>query len=173
MLIYLQLIETVEEQSKFMTLYSEYRELMFRVAFTFLRNSEDSEDVVHHAFVKIAENIKIVEPVSPKTKQFVVTIIENRAKDILRMRGKHPEVMLDESIYSAEDVLAEDDFLAGCISKLTDQQREVIWLKFHYGYDLREIAKMLGITLSWARKIDQRAKKKLEEMLKEGGWLND
>ena len=32
---------------------------------------------------------------------------------------------------------------------------------------------MLGITLSWARKIDQRAKKKLEEMLKEGGWLND
>lgn len=81
--------------------------------------------------------------------------------------------MLDESVHSAEDVLEEDDFLAECISKLTDQQREVVWLKYHYGYDLREIAKMLGITLSWAQKIDQRAKKKLEEMLKEGGLLND
>ena len=113
MLIYLQLIETVEEQSKFIALYSEYRELMFRVAFTFLRNTEDSEDVVHHAFVKIAENIKIVEPVSPKTKQFVLTIVENRAKDILRMRGKHPEVMLDESVHSAEDVLQKMIFWLG------------------------------------------------------------
>ena len=173
MLIYLQMIETPQDKSKFEAIYEEYYGLIYHTAYKYLKHEQDAEDAVHHAFVKIAENIKIVEPVSPKTKQFVVTIVENRAKDILRMRGKHPEVMLDESVHSAEDVLEEDDFLAECISKLTDQQREVVWLKYHYGYDLREIAKMLGITLSWAQKIDQRAKKKLEEMLKEGGLLND
>lgn len=37
------------------------------------------------------------------------------------------------------------------------------------GYNLREISKMLNISLAWAQKIDQRAKKRLEELYKEGG----
>ena len=56
-----------------------------------------------------------------------------------------------------------------CILKLPAQQRTVILLKYKYGYSLREIATMLKISLTWAQKIDQRAKKKLEELYKEGG----
>lgn len=90
MLIYLQMIETAEDQSKFEHIYKEYRKLMFRVALKYLKHEQDVEDAVHHAFVKIAENIKDVEPVSPKTRQYVVTIVENRAMDVLRMHSKHP-----------------------------------------------------------------------------------
>ena len=53
--------------------------------------------------------------------------------------------------------------------KLPEQQQMVIWLKYVYGYNLREIAKLLGISLAWAQKIDQRAKKKLEALYREGG----
>jgi 2-methylcitrate dehydratase PrpD len=45
----------------------------------------------------------------------------------------------------------------------------VLWLKYHDGYSLREIAKMMGITLAWAQKLDQRAKKRLAEPYREGG----
>ena len=171
MLIYLQMIETAEDQSKFEHIYTEYHTLMFRVALKYLKHEQDAEDAVHHAFVKIAENIKDVEPVSPKTRQYVVTIVENRAMDVLRMRSKHPILPLNETIPAPMEELDDEAFLSKCIKQLTDQQRQVIWLKYYFGYDLREIAKMMDIKLSWAQKIDQRAKKKLEEMLKEGGRL--
>lgn len=36
----------------------QYRGLMYHVAYEILHNEQDAEDAVHHAFVKIAENIK-------------------------------------------------------------------------------------------------------------------
>ena len=64
MLIYLQMIDTPEERSKFEQIYLEYKGLMFHVAYDILHNEQDAEDAVHQAFVKVAENIKkIGEPV--------------------------------------------------------------------------------------------------------------
>lgn len=175
MLIYLQMIETDEDKSKFEELYEEYRGLMYHVAYKYLQHEQDAEDVVHHAFVKIAENIKTIEPVSPKTKQFVVTMIENRVIDLFRVNGRHPEMSFNEEILNCimHEYAAEDNLLVECIMKLPELQREVIWLKYHHGYDLHEISKMLGISLVWAQKVDQRAKKKLETLYEEVGGYFD
>ena len=135
-----------------------------------LHHEQDTEDAVHHAFMKIAENITAIDPVSPKTKQFVVTIVNNRVTDMLRMNGRHPAAEYNDEILSGlSSELHTDDLLTEAILKLPEQQRHVIWLKYYHGYSLREISKMLGITLSWAQKIDQRAKKQLEILYKEGG----
>ena len=90
MLIYLQVIETEEDKNKFEDIYQKYRGLMYYVAYKRLHHEQDTEDAVHHAFMKIAENITAIDPVSPKTKQFVVTIVNNRVTDMLRMNGRHP-----------------------------------------------------------------------------------
>lgn len=171
--IYLQMIETDEDRAKFEQIYTEYKGLMFHIAYQRIQHTQDAEDAVHHAFVKIAENIKMIDPVSPRTKQLVVTIVDNRITDILRMRGRHPEEPFEDALMqSAYAEPLGEDLLTKCIFKLPDLQRQVLWLKYHQGYDLRTIAKMLGITLSWAQKIDQRAKKKLEEIYKqEGGTI--
>lgn len=168
MLIYLQVIETEEDKSKFEAIYKEYRGLMYHVAFERMQHVQDAEDAVHHAFTKIAENIKIIEPVGPRTKQLVVTIVDNRVTDVFRVIGKHPVTTYnDEAQGDLPDELEGENLLAECILKLPEQQRMVIWLKYQQGYRLSEIAKMLGISLAWAQKIDQRAKKKLEELYKE------
>ena len=36
---------------------------MYYVAYKRMQHEQDAEDVVHHVFVKIAENIKHIEPV--------------------------------------------------------------------------------------------------------------
>lgn len=170
MFIYLQMIETDEDRSKFEDIYNEYRGLMFHVAYERMQHIEDAEDAVHHAFVKIAENIKNIEPVSPKTKQLVLTIVDNRVTDVFRVRGRHPVgTYLDEAETGPVIEDAGEDLLTKCILKLPEQQRMVIWLKYRHGYSLREISKILGISLVWAQKIDQRAKKKLEALYREGG----
>lgn len=168
MLIYLQIIETEEDKSKFEALYYEYRDLMYHTAYKYLKHEQDAEDAVHHAFVKIAENIKIVEPVSPRTKRFVVTIVENRVIDMFRVRSKHPEVSFMEELYIVLEEPENDNYLKQCIRQLPTIQRQVIWLKYHHGYNLHEIAKILDISLAWAQKIDQRAKTKLREIYAKG-----
>ena len=89
MLFYLQMIETSEDKSKFEEIYKEYINLLLYLANKRLRNQQDAEDAAHKVFVNIAERIKDIEPVSPKTRRLLVIMIENTVTDILRAKNKH------------------------------------------------------------------------------------
>lgn len=172
MLIYLQMIEGPADQSKFEKIYREYRGLMFHVAYQILHHTQDAEDAVHHAFVKVAENIKnISDPVCPKTKSYIVIIVETKAIDMLRSRQKHIKVELDEAFSGISVNYDGDNVLTQCILQLPARYRDVILLKYHHGYNLREIAKIMGISLSAANKLDQRAKQKLHNLCEKEGLL--
>lgn len=172
MLIYLQMIESPEERSKFVMIYEEYREYMYRVAFAILHNQEDAEDAVHYAFVKIAENIKNVdEPVCLKTRGYVVTIVRNRAIDVYRKKQAHPHAEYRDALRGVQVEYDGDNRVAACIMKLSERQRNILILKYHYGYELKEIAKMLGVTYRNALQIEQRAKNKLRALCEEEGIL--
>ena len=172
MLIYLQMIETPEEKSVFEQIYLENRGLMYHVAYEILHNEQEAEDAVHQAFVKIAENIKKIEdPLCPKTRSYVVTIAEHQAIDRYRRLRKHPSVELNEEVQGVNIQYEGENGLAKCILALPGRYREMILLRYHQGYSVREIAKMLGMSLSAAIKLDQRAKNKLEKLCKEAGIL--
>ena len=61
MLVYLMMIDSQEDQSKFEKVYLTYRGLMYHVAYKILNNKHDAEDAVHSAFIKIAENIQKID----------------------------------------------------------------------------------------------------------------
>ena len=172
MIIYLQMLETPEEKSKFEQLYLEYKGLMFHVAYEILHNEQDAEDAVHQAFVKIAENIKkIDDPICPKTHSYVVTIVENKAIDQYRKQQKHQTVELIDDIQGTNAHYEGDNDLTKCILKLPARYREMILLRYHHGYSVREIAGMMGISLPAAIKLDQRAKQKLKKLCEKEGIL--
>ena len=168
MLIYLQMISSDTDKSAFEQIYNTYRGLMYHVAYARLHHVQDAEDAVHHAFVKIAENIRKIDPDDPRTKQLVVTIVDNRITDMLRARGRHPECAYEDAINEVQ-MPACENFLADCILRLPDLQRQIIWLKYVHGYNLHEIAKMLGISMFCAQKADQRAKQNLKNLYENGG----
>lgn len=172
MLIYLQMIDSPAEQSKFKVLYTQYKDILYATAYSILRNEQDAEDAVHHAFVKIAENIKkISAPECPKTKGYVVTIVENTAINLYRRKKRHPAVPFNEETVGLSVDYTGSNELARCMAKLPARYRQVLLLKYHHGYTTREIAKMLGLTASNAAKIEQRAKAKLEILCKEAELL--
>ena len=79
MLIYLQMIESEEDKSKFEAIYNKYRYLMFSVANRVLNNQYDAEDAVHQAFLSIIDNLNKVREVDcPETRSYVVIITENK-----------------------------------------------------------------------------------------------
>lgn len=166
------LIDSEEEQSKFEQIYQKYKGLMFYVANKILHNEHDAEDAIHQAFIKIAENMKKIDEVDcPKTKGLVVTIVENKAIDLYRKKKKQSKMELFEEVSGMQVPYSGDDGLVKCILKLDARYREIILLKYYYGYNLREIAKILGISESNANKLNQRAKKKLMLLCEEEGIL--
>lgn len=172
MLIYLQMIETPEEQAKFEVLYMEYRGLMYYIADGILHNDQDAEDAVHSAFVTIAENIKnFLDIECPKLKSYIVTIIESRSIDIYRSKQRHPEVSLDELTAGLHVEYSGKSELTQCIASLPPRYRHVLALKYQHGFNNREIAKLLDITEASAIKLDQRAKTRLRELCSKEGIL--
>ena len=172
MLIYLEMIDTPEDKSKFEQVYLEYRGLMFHVANQILQNTQDAEDAVHQAFVSIAENVqKISAPVCPKTCGYVVTIVESKAIDAYRKRQRHPAEEWNDEVAGISVPYQGSNGLADCILKLPARYRQVILLKYHQGYSVSEIAKLLAITEATAQKLDQRAKAKLMRICQEEGVL--
>ena len=172
MLIYLQMLDTTEEKSLFEQIYLEYRGLMYHVAYEILHNEQDAEDAVHQAFMKIAENMnKIADPVCTKSRGLVVTIVEHQAIDQYRRLQKHPSVELIEEIQGTNAHYEGDNDLTKCILKLPARYREMILLRYHHGYTVREIAKIMGLSLQAAIKLAQRAKNKLKKLCEEAGIL--
>ncbi len=172
MLIYLQMIDEPQDKHKFVKVYEAYVKLMFYVANEVLHNSHDAEDAVQQAFISIAKNIKKISEVEcPKTRSYIVTIVENKAIDLLRAKARRGEIELNEDTNGLPIEYTGDNSLAACILKLPVRYREVILLKYEQGYSTREIAKILNLTESNAGKLLQRAKNKLEELCREEGIL--
>lgn len=172
MLIYLTMIDSPADRSKFEKIYIQYRGLMMKTSLEVLHNQQDAEDAVHQAFVKIAEHIEeIEEAICPKTKGYVVTIAENKAIDTYRKKQRHTQVEYCDAMAGVTVEYNGRNALAACMAKLPARERELILLKYKYGYSNDEVADLLGLTKSNAIKIDQRAKKKLSELCMEEGLL--
>lgn len=170
MLIYLQMIESPEEQSKFEKIYYTYRDLMFYIAHGILHNDHDAEDAVHNAFVAIAENIqKIEDSVCPKTKSYIVIVLESKAIDIYRRRQRHPEINYTDENIGLQVDYSQSHAITRCFSILPPQYKHVLLLKYRHGYDNREIAQLLKLSETNVAKLVYRAKIKLDKLCKEEG----
>ena len=165
MLMYFTMIDSPPNQSKFERIYFAYRDLMYRTAYSILKNEADAEDAVHNAFIKIAENItKISEPVCPKTQLYIVTIVENKAIDLYRANQRRHKVKYVDDVAGIAVEESKVHGLAACMAKLPPRYRQIILLKYHMGFSSKEIAKLLDITEANAIKLDQRAKRKLHQI---------
>ena len=173
MLIYIQMIESAEECSKFEQLYNKYAGLMYHIAAKYLANEQDREDAVQTAFEAIIRNIKKIPGADcPQTYSYIVNTIESKSIDILRkMRNKTVE--LDENIPGILVELPEDDALAAALAKLPAHYREIILLRYDCGYTTKELASMLDMTRANVQKQVLRAKKALDNILWEDEKQNE
>lgn len=170
MLIYLQMIETPEERYRFEQLYYKYRSLMFHVANQVLNNESDAEDAVHHAFMAIIDHFeKISEIDCPKTRGFVVTIVERKAIDIYRSKNRKNALPFEEYInVPSEDLIhsaVEGSEISAAIASLPTKYRELIMLKYDSGYSDKEIAAMMKMSVENVGRTIRRAKAKLYSIL--------
>lgn len=166
MLIYLQMIESDEDKRKFEQLYRKYRWLMFSAANQILENTQDAEDAVHQAFLYIAENLHKVHDISDaKTRAYLVIITEHKARDIVRANTAATAAETVDT--GLEERLPQGNGLAEAMARIPAQYREVLLLRFAYGYSTKEIGKLFGSSQQNVQRMLWRAKAALQERLEE------
>ena len=166
MLIYLQMIESEEDKSKFASLYQRYRTLMLTAASKILSEPADAEDAVHQAFLTLVDNLDKVRKIdSPETRGFLVIITEHKAIDILRSRKNVQNAGLMEEIMGIETPLPGDNGLADAMVRLPARYREVLLLRYDNGLKTRDIARLLDLKVDTAQKLIWRAKEALKKQL--------
>ena len=170
MIVYLQMIEDDGDKSKFEQIYRKYRGLMFHVARNILHNDRDAEDAVHQAFLAIIENLnKISDIHCPKTRSFLVIIVERKSIDILRKNNRMIPMERNDETQGMEIPLPGDNGLADALAKLPARYREVLLLRYDQGYSAKEIAKLFQMQPAAVQKLIWRAKQALQSILEVEG----
>lgn len=172
--IYLSMVETEEQRSLVEQLFGDYEQIMFQTAFAVLHNDRDAEDAVHEAFIRIISNIDRIRDIEPsKRKSYIVITTRNIAVDLYRSDRDHVDIndieIGDEESDVERDVFGQYDSetLNSAMSRLTDNQRQVLILYYYHEESTESIAQMLGISAVAVRTRLFRARKALYDILKE------
>lgn len=171
--LYLTLLESDEDEDKFILVYNKYKNLMFKEAYSYIKDYNLSEDCIQSAFMEIARCFdRIGEVESPETKAYVMTITRVCAFRIYNDERKNVTEPIDDfellpDSSAADDMIdkTEVSLVTETVSDLPERYRDVLILRFAYDYDYEHMARLLGISPSAVRKRVERAKKVLAREL--------
>jgi len=174
--IYLAMLDTPEDKDKMTKLYETYNEYLCNIAQSILHNKYDAEDVLHQAFLRVANNFtNIGEVPSRKTRNYLVIIVRGLAKNLQKKRGKQLEVPIEElewaDFMSVDDPQLEQieyEYLYQAIEKLPVIHRDILYAVHFEERSVKEIAKHIDLTEKTVQKRLERARQALHQGLKEG-----
>ena len=149
------------EKDQLHALFRQYSNMVYRLAYNYLRSSQDAEDVVQTVFLKLIDGKAKPEPGQERACLTRITI--NCCKDQLRSAWRTRTVPMEDDIPFQKP---EDRELFHAVMQLPEKYRIAIYLHYYEGYTFPEIAAFLKISPSGVSMRVHRAKKLLKKQLK-------
>ena len=141
-------------------LYDTYAQDVYRLSLSYLRNTQDAEDVCHGVFLTLVEKDIALFP--GKEKAWLLKAAANACKNHLKSFWKLNREELDDRMVFTDD---GDRDLWAIVGTLPPKYRAVIHLYYYEGYPQDEITRILGITRTAVQTRMQRARNLLEKEL--------
>ncbi len=141
-------------EKEFNQFYEKYHLLVYRIAFSILKNKEDSEDIKQQVLLKIWKMEKEKLPTSNEAS-WLYTITKNETLNYLRSQKQ--EFNVDDIYYiidekqELDDIIDKDSYNK-MIAKLNQQEQEIVSLKILSKLSFKEIAQILHMpigTVQW------------------------
>lgn len=138
----------------FEKLYKNYKNLVYKIAYSILKNLYDSEDIVQIVFEKIYSIDKDKLPTRNESS-WLYSVTKNETINYLKKKKNYVDL---DDIYEIEDnnneinKLINQDSYNRLISKLNDNEKEIISLKILSNLSFEEIGKILNKptgTIKW------------------------
>lgn len=136
-------------------LYKKYNKMVYKIAFSILKNDDDANDIMQSVFLKIYKMPKQNLPASGEMS-WLYTVTKNEALNHINKKY-NKDISLDEvNEISKESIelqkVLEDEKINRLLKNLNDEEKEIVKLKIIGDFSFKEIAKMLGkseSTVKW------------------------
>lgn len=144
-------------ENEFEAKYNEYGNMLFKIAFLYLGNASDTEDVLQDVFTKyLCGKYKFKN--TEHEKAWFIRVTQNKCLDYLKKSGRKNECIEDVSAtatYKNKDM--EQDVISKVIA-LPEKYKSAIILFYYNDYTVEEISKTLKISKSAVKKRLQRGR---------------
>ena len=141
-----------DDKSEFRKIYDSLERKLFVFSMSKLHNNALAEEAVSETFLALAENFKKIHSLEPA--------------DILEKENKHSiNVQIDDKIKEISEDYdhIEKLIVADMVEKLPDIYRDVIMMKYFYGFKVNEISKQLHLSVGGVKSRLEKARKILRK----------
>lgn len=167
-----QLIESCikEDRSAQRDLFNRYSKLLMGVAVRYVSDQPAAQDVVQESFIRIYKSLSTLQKTDVKTVESWMKKITVR--ESLRWLKKNNRYSLEEptdrhyKTHAVSENKLHEEYLLSLLTKLPSGYRSTFNLYVIEGYSHKEIGEMLQITESTSRSQLTRAKKMLQNWIK-------
>lgn len=150
-------------------IYRRHADTVYRVAYSFMKNAPEAEDMTQEAFVRLMQSDAVFA--SPDhEKAWLIVTVSNLCKSALRhWFRRHEDVdELADTLCAPDDDRTRETLHA--VLTLPAQQRAAVYLHYYEGYRTEEVAQLLDKPPATVRSLLYRARNKLKQSL--GGDLD-
>ena len=145
-----------------------YADLILRLSYTYLKDTQDAQDICQTVFLKFLEKPRTFT--SPEhEKAWVIRCAVNACKDVLKSHWRRTTVTLEAAHHVPAPERSEGSLLAA-LELLPPKYRVVIYLYYYEGYAAKEIADILGLRLATVNTQLSRGRARLKTILEQEGF---
>lgn len=171
-----ELLERVAslEEDALSEIYDRYELKIYNYIYRRTSNQTLAEDLTSQVFLRMLEAIHNDKKWHSSFSGWLYRIAHNLVIDHYRVRDRQKQVSIDDvpvmpdpennPVRSAEIAL-DSEYLRTSIRRLTDEQAEVITLRFLEGYSFNEIATMMDKTEGAVKALQHRAVTTLRQFM--------
>ena len=140
-----------------------YADAILRLSYTYLKNTQDAQDVCQTVFVKLLTEPRSFE--SPAHERaYILRMAANACKDILKSPWRQRTRPLEDG-FQVPAPEAEDGSVLAAVNTLPPHYRAVIYLCYYAGYTAAEIGEILGVPTATVHTRLARGRTRLKEIL--------
>jgi RNA polymerase sigma-70 factor, ECF subfamily len=146
-------------------LYDQYSSRIYSYVYHRVNDAELAEDLTGQVFMRMLEAVRSGRPWRSSFSGWLYRIAHNLVIDYYRRRDRAAFVELDETSPADEDcepfkavqTRLENERVQRALDQLTDEQAEVITLRFLEGLSIAEVATTMGKTEGAIKALQYRA----------------
>ena len=142
----------IKDKEWFIAGVMEYQDRMYRIAFNMLRNEEDAKDVLQDTLLRAYSSLESLKD-PEKFRPWIIQLDDYA--DCILWRENDDEPALD-SIWLQEG-----------IRQLDEKSRMILLLYYFEEIEIRDISRIMGMTVSAVKVRLSRTRQKLKKLLSE------
>ena len=157
-----------ETKERLEQIFRDYYQLIYRVAFSQVKNHADAEDITQEVFLKIIRHDMRYQSMEHE-RAWIVRVTINLCRDLLKSKWHKTSVSMVEVSEAqrgtCENFTEIQDDMMWAVLQLPEKYRNCLYLFYYEDYSIKEIAQSLEMPENTVKTNLKRGRQALKEFL--------